>query len=92
MVFAYVDDGVSFAFDDPYIWLPFQDQLQKMMGCDYNDWLPDFLGFVFDFHEGRFLFEDYPKQFTSMEQLWLAFVMKEKYGKVWDGATWTLVQ
>ena len=24
------------------------------------------------------------KQFTSMEQLWLAFVMKELYGKVWD--------
>lgn len=26
---------------------------------------------------------DYPLQFTSMEQLWLAFVMKEKYGKRW---------
>jgi len=28
------------------------------------------------------------KQFTSMEQLWLAFVMKEKYGKVWNGEDW----
>jgi len=26
--------------------------------------------------------------FTSMEQLWLAFVEKENHGKVWDGETW----
>lgn len=26
--------------------------------------------------------------FPSMEQLWLAFVMKEKYGKVWNGEEW----
>jgi len=26
--------------------------------------------------------------FTSMEQLWLAFVMKEKYNKVWNGKEW----
>ncbi len=26
--------------------------------------------------------------FVSMEQLWLAFVMKEKYGKIWDGTDW----
>ncbi len=30
----------------------------------------------------------YPKQFTSMEQLWLAFVMKEKYNKTWTGEEW----
>ncbi len=24
----------------------------------------------------------------SMEQLWLAFVMKVKYGKVWNGDNW----
>lgn len=28
------------------------------------------------------------EQFTSMEQLWLAFVMKEKYNKTWDGNEW----
>ena len=26
--------------------------------------------------------------FDSMEQLWLAFVMKKKYGKVWNGEEW----
>jgi len=24
----------------------------------------------------------------SMEQLWLAFVMKEKYNKIWNGENW----
>ena len=27
----------------------------------------------------------------SMEQLWLAFVMKEKHGKVWNGEEWDAV-
>ena len=31
----------------------------------------------------------YPEQFTSMEQLWLAFVKKEKHGQVWDGEDWS---
>lgn len=33
---------------------------------------------------------DYPKQFTSMEQLWLAFVMKGKHNKVWNGREWAV--
>ena len=28
------------------------------------------------------------KDGNSMEQLWLAFVMHEKYGKKWDGKEW----
>ncbi len=31
-------------------------------------------------------------QSTSMEQLWLAFVMKEKYNKIWDGEGWTCLK
>ena len=34
--------------------------------------------------KGNLLFQ----QFTSMKQLWLAFVMKEKFNKTWDGETW----
>lgn len=30
----------------------------------------------------------YYLKMSSSEQLWLAFVMKEKYGKVWDGEDW----
>ena len=31
-------------------------------------------------------------QFSSMEQLWLAFYMKEKYNKVWDGENWKTLE
>ena len=27
-------------------------------------------------------------KYESLEQLWLAFVMKEKYNKTWDGESW----
>jgi len=30
----------------------------------------------------------YWKEFTSMEQLWLAFVMFERFGKYWTGTEW----
>jgi hypothetical protein len=32
--------------------------------------------------------EKYVKQFTSMEQLWLAVVMKENFQKIWNGEEW----
>jgi len=34
--------------------------------------------------------KDEIKKFTSMEQLWLGLVMKEKYHKKWDGENWIL--
>ncbi len=39
--------------------------------------------------EAGYEHQRYIAQFTSMEQLWLAFVMKEKYRKVWEGNKWT---
>jgi len=35
---------------------------------------------------------DYAKQFTSMEQLWLACVMKENYNKEWNGEDWVIIK
>jgi len=41
-----------------------------------------------------FAFADYweehgiPAMFTSLKQLWLAFVMRERFGKVWTGSDW----
>ena len=32
--------------------------------------------------------EKYVEQFTSLEQLWLAFVMQENFQKIWDGEEW----
>ena len=74
------------------VWLPRQDQLQEMLGCDYKDQLGDFTGFVFDICHDTLSFENYPSQFTSMEQLWLAFYMAEKHNKIWEGEQWILRQ
>ena len=32
--------------------------------------------------------QEYGYNETSMEQLWLAFVMKEKFNKTWNGENW----
>ena len=64
---------------DKCVWLPRQDQLQEMIGTGVFLVLEAFNQFVF--HEyGPYCV----KTFHSREQLWLAFVMKEKFNKVWD--------
>lgn len=78
-----------------FIWLPRQDQLQEMLG-NYDDvlgywqkitwhWWHDEDG---EFHNSNIDIKKYLGKFTSMEQLWLAFVMSEKYNKVWDSEDW----
>lgn len=62
------------------IWIPRQDQLQGMV--DIDNWL---LGTLGDFHKFCDLVT---RPFTSMEQLWLAFVMKEKHLKYWHEDNW----
>ena len=67
------------------IWLPRQDQLQEMVKTD--EVTPELAVCDHLFHFVFWVKEcSYP--FTSMEQLWLAFVMKEKYNKAWDGENW----
>jgi predicted Abi (CAAX) family protease len=69
-----------------------QDQLQAMVtgkGIIAGDWRDVLARFV----DELWTFEDehrvgYWRIFTSMEQLWLAFVMKEQYNKVWNGKDW----
>ena len=84
---------------DRFFWLPRQDQLQEMVGVqDARELLLSFHRFTHP-ADGMSIrqedFEDvkartkYRSLFTSMEQLWLAFVMKEKYNKVWNGGDWT---
>ncbi|KKN81779.1 hypothetical protein LCGC14_0316910 [marine sediment metagenome] len=66
------------------IWLPRQDQLQEMMGQGY--------GKCFALIEALWNWWTAPENpcgyCESLEQLWLAFVMKEKYNKTWDGEQW----
>ena len=83
-----------------FIWLPRQDQLQEMV---YDTNLPRMLQTIADWCDDPYGFgsRPYPKQvaklkiwsdfiqsLTSMEQLWLAFVMKEKHNKTWTGEEW----
>jgi len=77
----------------PYItknvWLPRQDQLQEMVPTKIAGTKPN-LKMISEFTH----FFDYwdtvgiPVILTTWEQLWLAFVMKEKYNKAWNGEDW----
>jgi hypothetical protein len=95
--------GKSETVEHNAFWLPRQDQLQEMVGmvgdplfATYRlrlfseglKYVPD--GAVYAHIDRSIDIQEteYPKQFTSMEQLWLAFVMQEKYNKVWDGENW----
>ena len=86
------DDGYFFGLDKVQVWLPRQDQLQEMLdyrkiGLNYpvkSGWLtplPPTLMAIQDFLKSSWVWE-------SWEQLWLAFVMYEKYNKTWDGEDW----
>ena len=65
------------------IWLPRQDELQEMV------WIRDGYDFLHSFVDKVFIDEDYAYyRFMTPCQIWLAFVMKRKYGKIWDGTNW----
>jgi len=72
------------------VWLPRQDQLQEMIE------LVD--GVNYHFQDLNRHFSDWIKRHdcrwmhctASAEQLWLAFVMKEKYNKAWNGKEWAV--
>lgn len=72
------------------VWLPRQDQLQEMVENNISD----FLEFCFAPNSccgcSRTVSTFIKIKFKnlSMEQLWLAFVMKEKFNKVWNGTDW----
>ena len=74
-----------------WIWLPRQDQLQKMISESGEDQYYDLRSlweWTREGPEGEDWQTQYSQQFKTMEQLWLAFVMKEKYNKVWDSGDW----
>ena len=77
----YGDNVCDFEKSD-CVWLPRQDQLQDIIG-DFDECLRQIdrwgcmssIGFDYQYT-------------TSMEQLWIGIVMKEKYNKVWNGNDW----
>jgi hypothetical protein len=79
------DDYFMQALGAP-VWLPRQDQLQEMVG----GWALGLLDKFYNFCMWDEQFEELRDKMTpiSMEQLWLCFVMKEKYNTVWNGEEW----
>ena len=92
IVWCRVCKRLDIDFKQDTIWLPRQDQLQEMVPTGEN--LEAFHvghGNQMRYQLGQFTQDyglDYTNQFTSMEQLWLAFCMSEKYNKIWDGEIW----
>jgi hypothetical protein len=74
------------------IWLPRQDQLQEMLDHTLRATHKLFSRFVLDDYFKPTLRESEKGSpfayFSSMEQLWLAFVMEECYNKRWTGNEW----
>jgi hypothetical protein len=77
------------------VWLPRQDELQGMVGGPYQHDIPEMQSIgrhaqLIQLIRDIDLFSQQInlKSITSMEQLWLAFIMKAKYGKVWNGEDW----
>jgi len=69
------------------VWIPRQDQLQEMVvtdsgGLPYWSLLSRFYDWALESGAGGGTKVSYKR--ASMEQLWLAFVMNEKYHKEWD--------
>ena len=73
-----------------------QDRLQEMIVSTSNrNKAEEFGNWVASLHNGWYPnFDVASPEFPnwSMEELWLAFVMKGKYGKVWTGEKWESVK
>lgn len=62
-----------------------QEQLQDMIDCDWYKVFSKFLWWHSDSDENA---EEFASMFYSMNEVWLAFVMKEKWNKEWNGDDW----
>ena len=71
------------------IWLPTQDRLQGMINLPLDRLWTKFINFAGD---GVDCYEYLAPEYKgySWEQLWLSFVMQEKFGKTWIGDKWAL--
>ena len=63
-----------------------QDQLQELVKEDIlgEKWPEQMIWQLWKFCE----YNGDTWKLKSMEQLWLAFVMSERYSKIWDGTNW----
>lgn len=71
------------------VWLPTQNQLQEMVIGRGLSWtLISFFQWCQKNIKEHHWLQGKLRKYDSMEQLWLAFVMHEKYGKNWNGEDW----
>jgi len=68
---------------DLLIWYPYQDQLQEMI-LDKRDALTLYC----NTHDIICFDWKYFESFKTMEQLWFALVMRERYKKIWIEEDW----
>lgn len=73
---------------NPHIWLPRQDQLQEMVCVKFKVMAEAVQWLYSEIAPWPKEPSEYYRSFTSFEQIWLAFVMKEKYHKTWNGEDW----
>ncbi len=72
---------------------PRQDQLQEMTESTFEYVHPDtnrpsVWSVLTVFWKWSLEEYSHDSEITSMEQLWFAFVMKEKFNKTWNGSEW----
>jgi len=87
---VYVCNEISkyWTFQD-LTWLFTQEQLQEMVD---RDWYEVFCKFLWWHSDDELNAKEFASTFNSMNEVWLAFVMKEKYHKIWTGEKWEAVK
>ena len=74
---------------DVDIWLPRQDQIQEMLFPSLEEMQLSIIEMIEEFDVFVMETNLANEALGSMEQLWLAFYMHEKYQKIWNGKKWT---
>lgn len=73
------------------IWIPRQDQLQDMIIVPHtHENKPEIMHKLDTLNAWMHAHKPGTYQFTSGEQLWIAFVMLLNYNKAWDGKEWAI--
>ena len=88
----------AFWDDGGFIWLPAQERLQEMILKIFSPFakIIKFSEFVSNYvklyrdtkYEDLYWRGLYPTAIESMNELWLMYVMYEKYHKIWTGEKW----
>jgi len=95
------DNGNKELIDSPTdIWLPTQEQLQDIMIDTFKYDIYLLMNKFCEFSLNPYAINQSlgfksnmwaVGAFERMNQLWLAFVMKEKFGKIWINGKWTIL-